>query len=305
MLPNDLTAKTLTLKPGPRRSAVYFSGGSLRHLRLGYLLQRQFPDLLLGWFVVKPPRRSRREMLSLLQQKALGDVPPSRVWATVRKMGFAASFRRLRNAMASRLIQFEYPATEKSMFASEVARLSEKAQLHPQYIENTRGPELVEWLDQHEPYLLLTFGGPLIGTRLLKRVRGYAINQHAGFSPELKGSHTTEMALYHRRIDLVGSTVHLMDGFADSGDILRRSTATVHDGDNAAEAFLSVTALGNQLMLDVVSDLLDGDSLRVYPQPAGQGATVLNANLNYYRRRDIRKNAAAVIAEELREIRDF
>lgn len=293
------------MKPGPRRSAVYFSGGSLRHLRLGYLLQEQFPDLLKGWFVVKPPRRSRREMLSLLQQKALGDVPPSRVWATVRKMGLGASFRRLRNALASRLVRFEYPATEQAMFGSEVAALKAKAQVHPQFIANTRDQALVEWLDRQSPYLLLTFGGPLIGTRLLKRVRGYAINQHAGFSPQLKGSHTTEMALYHRRLDLVGSTVHLMDGFADSGDILRRSTATIHDGDSAAEAFLSVTALGNQLMLDVVSDLLDGKELRVYPQPAGQGATILNANLNYYRRRDVRKHAAAVISEELRETRDF
>jgi hypothetical protein len=58
-------------------------------------------------------------------------------------------------------------------------------------------------------------------------------------------------------------------------------------------------------MLETVGDLLESDETTVFPQPPGMGTTILNANLNFHRRMDIRKKAAQVVTQELHELRDF
>src|SRR5690606_697931 len=108
---------------------------------------------------------------------------------------------------------------------------------------------------------LLTLGGPIIGRRALAAVRGVAINQHAGWSPDLRGSGTIERALFHRRLDWVGSTVHVMSTAVDAGPILRRAHATLHADCTPAECFLRVVSLGTELMLEVVDEAIAADSL--------------------------------------------
>lgn len=59
MLPHDLQLETVPLPPGDRNSAVFFSGNSVRHLRLGYLIQRRFPGLSKAWWTATPGQSQR------------------------------------------------------------------------------------------------------------------------------------------------------------------------------------------------------------------------------------------------------
>ena len=178
------------------------------------------------------------------------------------------------DAVDSRLRRRTKLAVEDAMFGDEVRHLAEQASIHPREVASFADPHLTAELDSLSPYLLVAFGGPLIPGRILEAARGLAINQHAGWSPELKGANTVEAALYHRKLQWVGSTVHVMDTHADSGPIIRRSTATLHPDDSPTHCFNAVVALGNELLLEVIGDILDRDEITVCDQPRG-GQTLL------------------------------
>ena len=309
MFPTELPARTLSV-PGTAeekqlQGVVYFSGSSLRHQRLGYLLQREFPGIVKGWFVIQSKPSSKADLIRRARERVVGNAGLGDLVKLFNSRHRQSILRKAYNVLGTQIYQFDYRTTEKLMFASEVERLQTEAKIHPEPISGSSDPKLTAFFAGCQPYFLVTFGGPLLGRSLLESVRGVAINQHAGTSPEMKGSHTTEMALYHRRLDWVGTTVHLMDSFADSGDILRRSLCTLHQGDSVAQSFLSVTALGNQLVIESVRHILANETVTIFSQPKGGGRTILNSNLSAHRRRDVLKHGRSVIREELAELREF
>ena len=124
-------------------------------------------------------------------------------------------------------------------------------------------------------YFFLTLGGPLYKTKLIKSIRGFAINQHAGFSPQYKGSNTINWALYHRKLDFIGSTIHIIDSGADSGLIFRRSNVVIQNDDTLNTIFNRTVALGNELMIEVINEIIDNDYIRIFQQPKYSGNTYL------------------------------
>jgi folate-dependent phosphoribosylglycinamide formyltransferase PurN len=246
MLPLDLPHTTLTPPPGDRRSAVVLTGGTaLHHRHLSYLLQTRFPGLVKAWFALSP-------------------APPS---ATPAPLG-------------------DYQAAEQAVLGAEVARLAATASdVRPEIVDRAVHEQVLPArLADVNPYFLLILGGPLFSARILGAARGLALNAHAGWAPELRGSATTEQALYHRRTDWLGSTIHLATTAADAGPILRRSLVTAYDDDGAGDLFFRVVALGNWLMADVVGDLLGASSVPVFAQ-AGRGRTMRLADWDLTRSR--------------------
>ncbi|MCP4164570.1 MAG: hypothetical protein GY759_01605 [Chloroflexi bacterium] len=114
---------------------------------------------------------------------------------------------------------------------------------------------------------------------LLDSVRGVAINQHAGHSPLLKGSNTTHWALYHRKLAWVSSTIHITTPGAVAGPILRRSTPCLMPSDDVATVFLRVVALGTELMIESVQEIMNDKQVAVFRQPAQTGETHLGKEL--------------------------
>ncbi|HHH27962.1 MAG TPA: hypothetical protein ENK57_06415 [Polyangiaceae bacterium] len=305
MLVHDLPSEPLALPEGERRSAVFFSGDSLRHHRLGYLLQRRFPGLLKAWWIYAPKRSRRlqdkltkawrlvansqtgKEAIGLLRNgdlAGLGQIAQRRL----RK----GDLGRLRRTLSAYATPSNYAQVEREMFGDEVEALRAEASMHPVYIESPNKGAQVDELAAIDPYLIVTFGGPLLSGRVLGKARGLAINQHAGWSPALKGASTTETAIYHRQLGWVGNTVHVMDTHADSGAILRRSTAALHPDDDLAHCFFAVCAVGSKMMLEVIDAALHDETLTTFPQPRG-GSTVLNIDYTPAKRRAIERDIAS------------
>jgi methionyl-tRNA formyltransferase len=111
----------------------------------------------------------------------------------------------------------------------------------------------------------------------LKTARGAAINQHAGHSPEYKGSHTILWPLYHRRLEYVSNTVHITRSGADSGPILRRSNPCLFKDDTPASIMSRSVALGTELMIEVVREIINHKQLPVFNQSIHTGKTYLGA----------------------------
>ena len=313
MYPQELRflSNKQTLAKEDKYSAVLFTGSSLRHRRFGYLLQEQFPELIKVWYASVPKKLSKKEKLNKALSRALPGSTGNKKRSSsdlihkALKKGLKNNIKHVTEAVHSQLKRLQYPTEEKRMFEWEVEMLSQNAHIQPTNIDNTNSEEISTKIKKISPYLLLTFGGPLLRQNILDSVRGYAINQHAGHSPELKGANTTEMAIYQRRIDKIGSTVHLMDIYADAGPILRRSLATIHPDDTTGNCFLAVTALGNHLMVETIDNILNSDEFYSYEQEPGTGTTILNSDLTLYRKKMITQDISAMLEAELKSIRDF
>lgn len=313
MIPLDLNNKNedQPYDYNEKYSAVLFTGNSLRHKRLGYLIQYSFPGLIKAWYTTVPKNTSKNEKFKKIVQKILplnpsdSNLSANEIIKKAFKKGIKNNFKYAYNAMHGQLIKLQYPSEEQNMFGWEVEHLIKSADIHPATIVNPNSTEQLEVMKNINPYFLLTFGGPLLGNKLLNTVRGYAINQHAGYSPDLKGANTTEMAIYQRRVDKIGSTVHLMDVYADAGPIIRRSLATIHEDDTTGNCFLSVTALGNHLLIEAVSNILNSKTFSTFEQGTGTGQTILNQDLSTYRKKIIKQDQSAMIKAELESLRNF
>lgn len=313
MLPIELNVniETQTDEYSDKYSAVLFTGNSLRHKRFGYLIQQAYPGLVKAWFTTVPKKLGKKEKISKALSKVLpvdnhGNKASSReLIHKALKKGMGKNIKYVTNAIQGQLLRLNYPKEEKMMFGWEVEILSKSAEIHPTSIEQPNSENTIIELNKISPYLLLTFGGPLLGKRVLDSVRGYCINQHAGYSPDLKGANTTEMAIYHRKIDRIGSTVHFMDVYADAGPILRRSLATIHPDDKTGNCFLAVTALGNHLMIETIEKIFKSDKFYTFEQGIGKGETILNTDLTTYRKKVIREDHGKMFNAELANLRDF
>lgn len=276
MFPHDIPMKRLALPPGDRRPAVVVSGASLRHLRFGYLLQERFPGLLARWWVGgggpggPPPVPKARRALEMLRKGQLAGLARKVVEVTVERR-------------ADRRFERDQRAAEERMFGAEVDRLRAKAPVHPCPVADVNGDGLLGELRSVDPYFLLSLGGPLLSPRVFTAVRGIAVNQHSGWSPEYKGAYTPHQALYHRDLPRVGNTVHLLATGADCGPILRRSSVKLHPDDSLHDAFMAAIALGTDLTLEVLGTALHAEELPLFEQPH-RGETYLTADLTRARR---------------------
>ncbi len=302
MLPHDITPETIPLPDGERRSAVFFSGSGIRHRRLGYLIQQRYPGLLKAWWVFAPSSSKRYQAKLEKAWHLVKNSQTSGEAVELARSGDVASLvsmarrqlkrvkpRRVGTLLKRYVGRNDYATIEQEMFGAELQRLEANAELHPENIDNPNRKARVERLRELDPYLILTFGGPLLSGRVLRSARGVAINQHAGWSPSIKGASTTETAIYHRELGWVGNTVHLMDTHADAGPILRRSTATLHPDDDLAHCFFAVCAVGSKMMLETIETALHADELTVHPQRPG-GKTVLNIDFTATKREAIARD---------------
>ena len=273
MHPHELQPERLKLPDGDRFSAVLFTGGdSLRFLRFSYRFQQAFPGLVRKWYVHTPARSDKGDAGIRGYAREIVRSIRHRNRAELARLAWKLRNRILSDPLGDRA------AAERALFAEEVRDLKQFAAVGPTPINDPNAPEVIgEIAADLSPYFMLSLGGPLYRKRLFNAFRGPAINQHAGWSPELRGSGTIVQALYHRRTDWLGSTVHLLDTGADSGPILRRSMVTVMASDKPAEIFMRTVALGTELMIEAVSEILETGEATIFRQPLhGRTLTTLD-----------------------------
>ncbi len=167
---------------------------------------------------------------------------------------------------------------EQALLGQEVAELEHFAVRAPIKVHPTdvNSPTFVQEIETLSPYFFLTLGGPLYKKPLLDAVRGVAINQHAGHSPELRGSNTTQWALYYRNLDHVSATVHITTSGADAGPILRRSNPCLFPTDDVNTIFARVVTLGTELMIESVQEIIADKTVMTFPQTPRTGKTYLS-----------------------------
>ena len=300
MLPPELEAEIVTLPETGEHTIVVVTGNALRHRRFAYRMIEEFGDRVIGWYELDSTVTPKEPAPS-------SDGPAPRTQKTVstrekviaRLKDFPLLFRRYTlSTAAKKVVNLLDDAwyrlfilrdmgaamrkAEERLFAEEVARIREKVDRTPVRIHpsDVHSQWFLEEIGRLDPYFFLTLSGPLYRKPLLESIRGAAINQHAGHSPLYKGSNTIHWALYHRDLGHVGSTVHLTGTGADDGAILRRSHPTLFPDDDVHTVFLRTVALGTELMIESVREIMADKHVRIFRQPEGVGRTYLNREYN-------------------------
>ncbi|MEO7996792.1 MAG: formyltransferase family protein, partial [Gemmatimonadaceae bacterium] len=129
----------------------------------------------------------------------------------------------------------------------------------------------------------------LYNEAVLHAVRGVAINQHAGYSPDYKGNQTTYQALYHRDLRRVGATVHITTTGADAGPILRRSNPCLTAFDTSISVAERVVALGTEMMIECVHEIRNTGRIQTFAQPLS-GVTYLAKDCNTHVRSSVQRD---------------
>lgn len=305
MLPLALSPEPLLLPAEGERSIVLITGAQLRHRRFALRVQQAFGDQVIAWFELsaQAPRGRPAGQTGRVGWRA-------RAHSLLRRDALARLRRRLHSRRADAALRRYFAAQERAehaLFAAEVAELQAFALVSPQPVHpaEVNEPAFIAQMQALSPFFLLTLGGPLYKAPLLAGVRGVALNQHAGHSPDLRGSHTTEWALYHRDLDRVSATVHLITSGADAGPILRRSTPCLFPGDDIHTLFARVVALGSELMIESVRQIMAGEPVLLFPQPPGSGRTHLGQELGDILPAIQRDFAAGWLPAELQRQRQF
>ena len=280
MHPSELLPERLQLPATDNHGIVLITGKQLRHRRFALRMQQVFGELVVGWYELDRGTGKRKREGGRGGEEERGKL--QRVASRIMRGDVLARGReRLlarRNDNALRQYYAAQAGAEQALFGQEVAELEPSAvrqpvPIHPKDVNN---PAFVQEIEALSPYFFLTLGGPLYKKPLLDAVRGVAINQHAGHSPDLRGSNTTEWALYHRNLDYVSATVHITTSGADAGPILRRSNPCLLPTDSVNTIFARVVALGTELMIESVQEIIADKNVVTFPQTPRTGKTYLS-----------------------------
>lgn len=324
MIPHDILPRVIRLPDTDEHTIVILTGTSLRHLRFAYRIQQEFGNKVVAWYQVIPPGEASlpaNGRRTSLFRKALNRVlPPERlqqVRDSVRKYGWWRTIRKswsARRALSERLsclywlhrYQRRQAAAEKRLFSQEIEHLKSCARVEPRFVRDPSSEDFIRDVRTLNAYFLLTLGGPLYSQALLRSVRGVALNQHAGWSPNFKGSFTTEWALYHRDLNSVGSTVHMLTTGADAGPVLRRSHPCLTGADSPETCFLRVVALGTELMIECVREIMVKREMTVYESSETTGRTYRSSDLTGDVLRSIYRDfAEGWLPRALKKVRQF
>ncbi|MEA3492538.1 MAG: formyltransferase family protein [Campylobacterota bacterium] len=302
MLPTELNGETITLPKTDRHTIVIVTGKELRHKRFAYRLLQEFDDRVLAWYELdnsvtphnngleKNQKTKQDDQHSSSKIEKIIDILTRELPENIKKYGFSHTLDRIKSLGSDlyyrlffiRKTDKKMAEAEEKLFALEVEKLQKTTRLIPIKIDpdDLHTAEFVDEIKKHDPYFFLTLSGPLYKKPLLESIRGAAINQHAGHSPLLKGSNTIHWALYHRELNHVSSTVHITNTGADAGQILRRSNPCIFPTDTIETVFLRSVALGTELMISSVKEIISNKEVIVFDQPKSAGMTYLNKRYN-------------------------
>ena len=300
MIPENLVYKKLTLPETNNPSIVLVTGSSYRHTRFALRFQQAFSDDVIAWFQIRgkkiPQHSSKKSINNLIKdyiKKILVVTKFYIIFCVIKtslyriKNKKSINLRSIINVTNSRITKTQllksyrrnFKLSEKEVFNNELKYLEKYKFLEPEIVDDINGKEFISKIKLLDPYFFLTLGGPLYKKDILNSIRGICINQHAGCSPYMKGSKTIEWAFYKRNIDFIGTTIHITRSGADSGEILRRSQATIHVDDDIGTCFARVVALGTELMIEVVQDIINDKNIIIFEQPLKAGYTFLSNNM--------------------------
>lgn len=139
-----------------------------------------------------------------------------------------------------------------------------------------RGPGLAAF-EEVQPDLVLLAGAPVLGKKAIAVAKVACINPHCGITPAYSGGSPFDWAIYERRFDDVGYTIHLVVPTVDAGAVLVQERVA-WDKRQPNRHLWPILAQGMyDRLAQLARELIDGKTLVARPQ--GQARVLPPAGL--------------------------
>ncbi|MFC1585319.1 formyltransferase family protein [Fibrobacterota bacterium] len=320
MIPHELAPRLLKLPESDGQTIVIMTCSDPRHVYFAYRLQKEFGDSVVAWYQYKQPSLkreggSRIHYIQKIIKKVMNkkDMTPEKLKAIIVNDGIVSFVKKSLTSMYAMFMERsaknkylkKKSLIEKQLFSAEITRLEKYVKHEPRTVSYPNSPEFIAEIQELNPYFFLILGGPLYCNELISKVKGIAINQHAGWSPQVKGSGIFP-PLYNRNLEHIGSTIHVVTSGADTGPVLRRSNAALVEWDTPESCALRTVILGTELMVEVVKDFLSDKEVFVFDQPSGIGKTYLGSSVDRDMMKTVYKDfSVGWLKKELNRMRKF
>jgi methionyl-tRNA formyltransferase len=152
---------------------------------------------------------------------------------------------------------------------SVVALPRPPAQLQPEkafYVETVNGPETVEAITKLEPDVVIHFHAGILQEQVFEIARIGTLNLHPGIAPLIKGQDPIQWALWERRREWLGATVHYIDEGIDTGPVLAYAPVEPgYPGERVAPLYVRIIEVGVERLLDALRRLAQGERWTIHP----------------------------------------
>jgi len=133
-------------------------------------------------------------------------------------------------------------------------------------VSTVNGPDAVETIRSLNPDILMQAGAGILRPQVFSLAKVACLNLHHGIAPLIRGMSSIHWALFERRPEWIGSTVHEIDANIDTGNVLAYAPVKTRDpGEGYPSLFTRATREGVDQLLHVLSRLESGERWKVPP----------------------------------------
>lgn len=179
-----------------------------------------------------------RQQVALLRKKGLRDFVR---WRMLRAAA-SPSRQEVMKELELRCAHLPYARADLPRLAASFSGFSNK---------------LVRYLNQARPDFIIQCGAWLLPAAFVAQVPPI-LNLHPGILPGIRGLDPVFWALYYKRADWLGSTLHIIDAGIDTGKPLLRRVLARHPGDSLADLIVRQHEVERELLQLFVKHYPDG-----------------------------------------------
>jgi len=138
------------------------------------------------------------------------------------------------------------------------------------YVETVNGPEAVEAISGLKPDVVIQVDAGILRRQVFEAARIGTLNLHPGIAPLIMGQDPTYWALWERRREWMGATVHYIDEGIDTGPVLAYAPVEPrYPGERFPSLLVRTHELGTRHLVDALRRLERGERWTIYP-PRGE-----------------------------------
>ena len=134
--------------------------------------------------------------------------------------------------------------------------------------DNVNKPEIIKWIRQFNPDIILSSGNQIFGKRILSVPKIACLNRHTSLLPAYKGIYPIFWCLLNEE-PYVGVSIHTMTEKIDRGIVIAQRRLEVSDGDTFFSLFEKCFELSVYAVIDAIQKIEDNDMQPVtsgYPE---------------------------------------
>jgi folate-dependent phosphoribosylglycinamide formyltransferase PurN len=138
------------------------------------------------------------------------------------------------------------------------------------YVDTVNGPDAVEAISRLEPDVVIQYNAGILRRQVFETARIGTLNLHRGIAPLIKGPSSMYWALWERKLEWMGATVHYIDEGIDTGPVLAYAPVEPrYPGERFPPLWVRTDQLGVERLVAVLHRLARGERWTI-PPPQGE-----------------------------------